>query len=194
MDALFGKERADSIRARFKMRQLTPYEREAFIVEEMKAALEEMGGRFVLPFRFRHPEESRTTHHLFFVSKHFRGYEYMRDVMYEHSHKDGNVARFEYNPADARWPSLFELVRPLGDLEDMLITDCAGWSIGLRPLFERHSVGKGYVLKNYREVLCRMDARGEDQHGAALQQTPCRHNWRQGDNQISAKRRNMSAS
>jgi hypothetical protein len=81
--------------------------------------------------------------------------------MYEHSHKDGSVARFEYNPADARWPSLFELVRPLGDLEDMLLGDCAGWRMGLRSLFEWHSVGKGCVLKNYREVLCRMEREGK---------------------------------
>jgi hypothetical protein len=127
----------------------------------MRIALEQLGGEYVLPFRFRHPEEARTTHHLFFVSKHFRGYEIMRDVMYKHSHKDGSVARFEYNPADARWPSLFEFLRPLGDLEEMLIADCAGWSTRLRPLFERHSKGKGYVLKNYREVLCRMEREGK---------------------------------
>jgi three-Cys-motif partner protein len=161
MDALFGKARADTLRERFQMRQLRPFEREAFIVDEMQKALEEMGGRYVLPFRFRNPEGTRTTHHLFFVSKHFRGYEIMREVMYKHSHKDGGVARFEYNPADARWPSLFELVRPLGDLEDMLLADCAGQSIGFRPLFERYSVGKGYVAKNYREVLCRMADEGK---------------------------------
>ena len=31
----------------------------------------------------------------------------------------------------------------------------------LRPLFESHSKGKGYVLKNYREVLCRMEQEGK---------------------------------
>ena len=67
------------------------------------------------------------------------------------------MAKFEYNPADARWPSLFELVRPLGDLEDLLLAECAGKTFALRELFERHSVGKRYVLKNYREVLCRME-------------------------------------
>jgi three-Cys-motif partner protein len=161
MDALFGKARADKLRERFKMKQLEPHEREAFIVEEMKAALEEMGGEYVLPFRFRNPEGSRTTHHLFFVSKHFRGYAIMREVMYKHSHKEGTVANFEYNPADARWPSLFELVRPLGHLEDVLLEDCAGMKTKLKPLFESHSKGKGYVLKNYREVLCRMEREGE---------------------------------
>lgn len=161
MDALFGKKRADSLRAKFKMQNVAPHEREAFIVEEMKKALEEMGGKYVLPFRFRNPEGTRTTHHLFFVSKHFRGYEIMRDVMYKHSHKDQSVARFEYNPADARCPSLFEFVRPLGDLEDMLVANCKGRTFNLRQLFEWHSVGKGYVLKNYREVLCRMEKEGK---------------------------------
>jgi len=157
MDALFGKKRADSLRERFRMRQIKPFEREAFIVDEMKGALEEMGGEFVLPFCFRTADGSRTTHHLFFVTKHFRGYEIMRDVMYKHSHKDGQLAKFEYNPADARWPTLFELIRPLGDLEDLLLEDCAGQKTGFRALFESHSIGKGYVAKNYREVLCRLE-------------------------------------
>jgi three-Cys-motif partner protein len=157
MDALFGKTRADALRQRFKMRLVSPGEREAFIVEEMKMALEEMGGNYVLPFRFRNLEGTRTTHHLFFVSKHFRGYEIMREVMYKHSHKDVSVAKFEYSPADARCPSLFELVRPLGDLEDMLLADCAGKTLSIKGLFESHSVGKGFVIKNYREVLCRME-------------------------------------
>jgi hypothetical protein len=161
MDALFAKERADALRERFKTQHLQPQEREAFIVEEMQKALQEMGGEFVLPFRFRNSSGTRTTHHLFFVSKHFRGYEIMRDVMYKHSHKEGDVAKFEYNPADARWPSLFEFVRPLGDLEDLLLADCAGKTMRIRPLFESHSKGKGYVLKNYREVLCRMEQEGK---------------------------------
>ncbi len=163
MDALFGKLRADGIRQQLKERLYQPNERECFIVEQMKQSLEEMGGEYVLPFRFRNPQGTRTTHHLFFVSKHFRGYEIMRDVMYKHSHKEGTVANFEYNPADSRWPSLFELVRPLGDLEDMLLSDCSGMTTKLRPLFEQHSKGKGYVLKNYREVLCRLEQEGKIQ-------------------------------
>jgi three-Cys-motif partner protein len=168
MDALFGKQRANALRERFRMKHVQPHEREAFIVDEMKQALEEMGGKFVLPFRFRNPEGTRTTHHLFFVSKNFRGYEIMRDVMYKHSHKDGTIGKFEYNPADSRCPSLFEYLRPLGDLEDMLLADMAGVSTTIRPLFERHSVGKPYVLKNYRDVLCRME-----QEGKIRMEPPC---------------------
>ena len=168
MDSLFGKDRADKLRQRFRMEQVKPYEREAYIVDEMKQALEEMGGKFVLPFRFRNAEDTRTTHHLFFVSKAFRGYEIMRDIMYAHSHKEQGVAKFEYNPADARWPSLFDLLRPLEDLEEMLLRGYAGRTVGMNELFEQHSVGKPYVKKNYREVLCRME-----QEGKLRMEPPC---------------------
>lgn len=161
MDSLFGKERADTLREKFRMNDFSPGGREAFIVEEMKKALEAMGGTFVLPFRFRNLDDSRTTHHLFFVSKHFRGYDIMRDIMYAHSVKEEGAAKFEYNPADERCPSLFEFLRPLEELEEMLLRDCAGRSWRLTALYESHSVGKPYVLKNYREVLCRMEKEGK---------------------------------
>ena len=161
MDALFGKVRADGLRERFKMRQVQPHEREMFIVDEMRLALEEMGGKFVLPFRFRNAEGNRTTHHLFFVSKAFRGYDLMKKVMYQHSHKEGKVANFEYNPADAKFASLFELTRPLGDLEDRLLADLSGKTLAFEKLYEMHSVGKPYVLVNYREALCRMEQEGK---------------------------------
>ena len=157
MEALFGSERAASLRERFNTTSLNPMEREAFIVDEMTHALKEMGGNFVLPFRFRNPSDTRTTHHLFFVTKHFRGYDIMKGIMHDHSKKEQGVAKFEYNPADARWPSLFDLLRPLDDLEEMLLNDCAGNTVKFEALYESHSVGKPYVLKNYREVLCRME-------------------------------------
>ncbi len=163
MDALFGKQRADKLRQRFKMENVKPNEREAYIVAEMMQSLEEMGGKLVLPFRFRNAEGTRTTHHLFFVSKAFRGYEIMREIMYNHSQKELGVAKFEYNPADARWPSLFELLRPLEDLEAMLLADYSGKTVGLNELFEVHSIGKPFVRKNYRDVLCRMEQEGKVQ-------------------------------
>jgi three-Cys-motif partner protein len=161
IDALFGKVRADALREKFRITDLSPAGREAFIVEEMKNALEEMGGKFVLPFRFRDAGDTRTTHHLFFVSKDFRGYAIMREIMYAHSVKEQGVAKFEYNPADERCPSLFELLRPLEELEEMLLRDCAGKSFVIERLFETHSVGKPFVLKNYRDVLCRMEQEGK---------------------------------
>ncbi len=162
VDEIFGEARANKIRRRLETERVRPNDRESFIVDEMKLALEEECGKFVLPFRFRAPDGARTTHHLFFVSKHFLGYSIMREVMRTHSHKSEAVGKLEYNPADARLPSLFNLLRPLSDLEDMLLTDCAGKSFKNRDeLFESHSVGKPYVIKEYKEVLCRMEKEGK---------------------------------
>jgi three-Cys-motif partner protein len=61
MDALFGEKRANSLRRRFEDQTLTPVEREAFIVEEMCEALRDMGGKFVLPFRFHRRRGTRIT-------------------------------------------------------------------------------------------------------------------------------------
>jgi hypothetical protein len=112
----------------------------------------------VLPFRFRNEKGTRTTHHLFFVTKHFRGYSIMKEIMANcSSTKEQGVATFEYCPADERQPVLFDLFRPLSDLDDMLLNGFAGRTLGIQEIFEIHSVGRRYVLKNYRDVLCKLE-------------------------------------
>ena len=81
--------------------------------------------------------------------------------MYLHSLKEQGVAKFEYNPADARCRSLFEYLRPLEDLEELLLTEFAGKTMRFTPLYEQHSVGRPYVKANYRDVLCRMEQEGK---------------------------------
>ncbi len=76
MNALFGEERADQLRAR--LASLDARKKELAIVEELSQALKDMGGHFVLPFCFWNEAGSRTSHYLIFVSKHKRGYEIMK--------------------------------------------------------------------------------------------------------------------
>ncbi len=73
MNALFGKERADALRRRLP--GLSPADRENLIVEELANSLKALGAPFVLPFAFKNEKGSRTTHHLIFASKNFKGYE-----------------------------------------------------------------------------------------------------------------------
>ncbi len=79
MEALFGKERAQILRE--KMESMAPEQRERSIVEELCGALEQLGGKYVLPFCFRSASGGRTTHHLVFVSKNFLGYDIMKSIM-----------------------------------------------------------------------------------------------------------------
>jgi three-Cys-motif partner protein len=156
MNALFGEERAGQLRQ--KLSPLAPAERELTIVEELCSALGAQSGRFVLPFRFRDDRGSRTSHHLIFVSKHFRGYEIMKEIMAkESSTHDQGVPSFEYNPADKQFPLLFELSRPLDDLEDMLLRAFAGQALAMNDIYQQHSVGTPYIRRNYKDALISLE-------------------------------------
>lgn len=152
MDALFGQAKADQLRA--VLDPLNPRERELTIVEALCDALREMGGEFVLPFRFKHPTQGRTSHHLIFVSKHVRGYTIMKGIMAaESSEATQGVPSFEYNPSVSTQGLLFELSRPLDDLRGMLLDHYAGRTLTFDQVFDGHHVHKPFVQANYRDVL-----------------------------------------
>ena len=136
---------------------VSPAEREMIVVQALCDSLKQNGSKFVLPFRFKNEQGNRTSHHLIFLSKSFRGYDIMKDIMYsESSQKIGNVASFEYNPRDVnfRQGSVFDLLsRPLDELSDMLQNTYAGKCIDFRTLYEEHSVDTPYVRKNYKDAL-----------------------------------------
>jgi three-Cys-motif partner protein len=160
MNALFGQRRADEVRER--LRELKPEERELTIVESICEALKEMGGEYVLPFRFKHDDGNRTSHHLIFVSKHIKGYEIMKEIMAKESseHNQG-VPSFEYNPATIRQPLLFELYRPLDELEEILLDTFAGQTITMQEVYSQHHVGRRYISKNYKAALNTLEAKGK---------------------------------
>jgi three-Cys-motif partner protein len=125
MEALFGEARANELRLR--LTGMSSVDREAAILEELAKAMNEMGAKYVLPFTFKNESGSRTTHHLIFASKHFKGYEIMKEIMASESSKTTQgVPSFEYSPASRRFRLLFELSRPLDDLEDSSLGEIRG--------------------------------------------------------------------
>jgi three-Cys-motif partner protein len=164
MNALFGQERAGDLRKRLE--PLSPPERELVIVEELCSALRALGPRYVLPFRFKDDRGARTSHHLTFVSKAFKGYEIMKETMArECSTEEQGVPSFEYNPVDARLAGrqqlLFQLSRPLDDLGDLLLAEFAGQTLTMQRIYEQHNVDRPYIKKNYKEVLIKLQAAGK---------------------------------
>ena len=173
MESLFGEKRAAQLAE--KLRLLNPVERELTVVEELCEALVEMGGKYVLPFRFKKIRGAgtgkRTSHHLIFVSKHPLGYKIMKNVMaHESSTNDGGVSSFEFNPATANQTLLFGLMRPLTDLEGLLEERFAGRTLSMEAIFNEHNcltVGNrnNYMLpytdKNYKSVLNQMELAGK---------------------------------
>jgi three-Cys-motif partner protein len=160
MDALFGKERADDLRG--QLAGLSSSDREKLILEQLCTALKEQGAAYVLPFTFKNERGTRTSHHLIFATKHFRGYEIMKGIMArESSEQHQGVASFEYAPASEQFPILFGLSRPLDDLQQMLLEDFAGETLAMRQVYERHCVGTPFIDSNYKRALAALEAQGK---------------------------------
>ena len=158
MDALFGEERANDLRIQLDL--LAPKQRELTIIEELCKTLRHLGPKYVLPFRFKDDGGSRTSHHLIFVSKGFKGYEIMKEIMAkESSDAEQGVAKFEYNPVDAGMTQqlLFRLSRPLDDLGNMLLQDFAGRTLTMREIYKQHNVDRPFIKKNYKDVLKQLE-------------------------------------
>jgi three-Cys-motif partner protein len=159
MEALFGRERLAALQAALARERLTPEQREAAVMKALTEALQELGGEYVIPFRFMAESSNRTSHYLVFVSKNFLGYEIMRDVMAKASSviAPEGVASFEYTPR----PGLFITDgRSINELAEMLVNDLAGRMITVRDVFEQHSPGRFYVERNYKDALLALEEAG----------------------------------
>jgi hypothetical protein len=140
---------------------LTPEFREAAILEELANEIRGLGGKFVLPFTFRNAAGTRTSHKLIFVSKNFKGYEIMKDIMAkESSTNDEGVPSFMYSPADASMPLLLSLAQPLSKLRQNLLSVFTGRQLCLDDIYRQHSVDTPYVRKNYRDMLLALEDEG----------------------------------
>ena len=163
MAALFGVGRAEALGAR--LASMPPEVREATIVEELASALKEHGHPFVLPFCFKRASGNRTSHHLFLVTKSFRGYDVMKDIMARCSSENTQgVPSFSYLPPTATEQRvLFELSRPIEELGTLLLSEFAGRSISVRDLYECHSVDRPFIARNYKVALSELLEQGRIQ-------------------------------
>jgi three-Cys-motif partner protein len=160
MDALFGEERAEKLRKRLPDK--SPEKREELILEELAQAIKEMGGKYVLPFRFKNSKGTRTSHSLIFVSKHFKGYEVMKEIMAkESSVTDQGVPSFTYSPADASTPLLFSLARPFDELKEELLKVFSGKKRSMKQIYEQHSVDTPFISRNYKDALLALESEGK---------------------------------
>ncbi len=154
LNDLFGTLLADKLRD--EVEHEDPYKRELIIVEGLCQAIKSYGNRFTLPFRFKHASGKRTMHYLVFVSKHFKGYEIMKEIMAkESSSENQDVPSFEYSPADflPKTSLLFQLSRPLDDLKETLLDRFSGRTIMMLDIYEEHNVDTPYIKSNYKKAL-----------------------------------------
>lgn len=110
MTDVFGVDRLDDLRA--KVDVCSSDERQTIILETLTDALGAVGGRYVLPFEFESEHGKRPSHYIIFVSKEFRGYHIMKEVMARLSSDEGEVKSFKYVTMKSPQMRLFEENRP----------------------------------------------------------------------------------
>lgn len=163
MDGLFGRDRAERLRRTVGV--LSSSAREKLIVEELSASLRDVGGEYVLPFRFRDAQRNRTSHYVVFVSKHFRGYDVMKEVMAKKSVQNRGFPTFEWAADRALQMKLedFDFDDPysIGALKRYLLEACEGRQIRVKQLYEQYSVNTPYLESHFKEAIRQLEASGE---------------------------------
>ena len=158
MNALFGEERVDKLIC--ETRGKTPIEREEIVLGALSDSLIDLGGKYILPFRFR-GRNNRISHHLVFITKHIKGYSIMKDIMAKSSsYYNQGVPSFEYSIANKGTEQLYMFDSPLDQLEEDLIRCFCGKSLSVLDIFDQHNIGKPYIKSNYKTVLLRLEEKG----------------------------------
>jgi three-Cys-motif partner protein len=157
VDGIFGEDVANILRDNVK--NISPVDREAMVIEQISSVLSNTGKNFVLPFKFVSAKRAATSHYLIFLSKHALGYEIMKDIMWRSSseHNEG-IGSFSYIPTrNAQLQLLFNLSSPIEELGDNLLKRFAGRTITVQKIYEFHNIGTPFVKANYKEVLRRLE-------------------------------------
>jgi three-Cys-motif partner protein len=165
MEILFGKERLNELRR--KVGKLASSQREELILDYLTEAIKDIGGHYILVFRF--PDYAgtgtRTSHYLIFVSKNIKGYHAMKDILARNSSSYvQGVASYEFDP-NIQYTLGLSLRRPLDKLKTMLITDFNKREIMVNDLYLEHDIGEQktryYTISNYKDALLELESEGK---------------------------------
>jgi three-Cys-motif partner protein len=165
LDTLFGEKWAAKLKAILaEEKDSSPLRREEIILSILKESLREKGGLYFLPFRFR--EGNKTLHHIILVSKHYKAYEIMKDVMKNHSIVDADgIPFFEFNSkcmqVDQSTGVQLSLLEPppprpktrLQLLCNDIYLRYKGRTVTVEKLFTQHNVDTPYILKSYKDAI-----------------------------------------
>ena len=168
MQALFGISRFDQLRD--LLRQPDIREKEQAIVDVTASALEDVGGKYSLFFRFRNVADSRTMHHLAFLSKNDKAYSLMKDIMAKaSSSQTSGVANLTFSArvesSEERQLELFT-DDPIEELKSILSHRFSGKTIAVGKIPGVHAEidrleAHNYTLANYKRALLQLEAEGK---------------------------------
>jgi three-Cys-motif partner protein len=162
VNSIFGEETADLLRE--KVEKLKPEEREELILEYFMEELKKIKGKYSISFKFFKENSSKTSHFIFFTTKHPLGYKIMKQTMATHCATRGGVPTYEYDPKQEmnEQMDLFEddnseiqfLAKEIHKLYK-------GKTKTRKEIYEEHNIRRPYIENNYKDALLLLEQEGK---------------------------------
>lgn len=161
LEGIFGK---DTALLKEQLKGMKPEEREPLLIGALIEALRSKRGNYVLPFKFYNNNMRRTSHYIVFVTKHQKGCEIMKRIMYKNSAKDvDGVATFEFKDC-LNFPNQFEQLtlfsRPFDVLCNELLLYNTTYKVGDICKKYNSDFESRFVDRNVKDALLRLEKDG----------------------------------
>lgn len=163
VDALFGQATADLLRKEVK--NLDPTKREKMILKYFQEELKKVKGDYFLSFKFYKQESNKTSHFIFFVSKHPLAYKLMKQTMADNCEAKGGIPTYEFNPNSKSVASQMDLFGNnhsygIEELAHKLAELHKGECTNRKEIYEGHNIGTPYIESNYKDALLLLEQKG----------------------------------
>lgn len=151
--ALFGEKHANALREEFS--GMSPDDHELHLVNALGEELEARCGKYVIPFKMRTGRDRDLW--VFFVSKHYDGYEVMKTIIAMES-KPGGKPRFAYAEVSDQTLGLLYGFSPKQErLRNQLLRTFAGQFLSVRQIHSKHNMRTRYIKEDYQKGLLKLE-------------------------------------
>jgi hypothetical protein len=95
VELMGSKERAETLYNKLRTATNATQREEIILSEYCRGLNEELGARYVIPFRVEHEDKQKASHYLIHATKHPLGFRIMKAVMWQHGHGEDQPGGLE---------------------------------------------------------------------------------------------------
>ena len=130
------------------------------ILNAFSRSAKEVGAKYILPLQFNFPNKNQISHHLVFLSKHHRGFHFIKEVMAGESIKEDGLPTYVY--VEGADKSVEQMGLPqiglLGELKSRIVNRFRGKSFKVKNLIELcHKEGWEHTEKKIKDTLKKLE-------------------------------------
>jgi hypothetical protein len=96
VDLMGSEERAKTLHEKLRTTGDVQKREKIILSEYCKALTDDMGAKYIIPFRVEHENQRRTSHYLIHATKHPLGFSIMKDVMWRRGHGEDEPGALEF--------------------------------------------------------------------------------------------------